>query len=769
MMLDSAMPYLLLGLQLLLIVLGLVFVIGGIDELFVDVVYMLRQVYVRLVIRRKFPPLTEARMVEIPEKPVAILIPCWDESAVIRRMLDNTIRTINYSNYQIFIGTYPNDAQTQREVDLAREVYGNVNRIVCPKDGPTNKADCLNWIYAGIKRYEKDNGITFEIFVMNDSEDIVHPLYLKLFNYLIPRKDMVQLPVFPIIPKWWQFTAGHYADEFAENHARDMVVREILSKSVPSAGVGSGYSRRALELLAGDNNNQLFNIDSLTEDYDFGMRMRKFGLRQIFVRQVLQRQVSRKSLFTGKTFLTTQRDIIVIREFFPRTFRTAVRQKARWIMGIALQGWAKLGWRGNFWVRYMYYRDRKALVANQISMMANCIVPVIAAILVYQLFFPEAYHYPPLVEPETWLWYLLQINLFFFFWRVFLRLIYVWRIYGFWQGLLSAPRLVWGNTINFVATLRALRLYLRYLLTGKTIAWDKTDHVYPSEEELVAYRRRLGDLLLDRRFITVAQLDNALERQKQTHMPLGRVLLDLGLISQDKLVQVLGVQFRLELREIDPYQVPLDAIAALPRETAVANEAFPLEIGPNGALAVAVQRPPTPQALMAMEQAAGRSIELYLATQSDLTFAIRRGFDRLETVAGTKEQSVGHFLKDNGVLTQSQLEEAVRKRRQCYARLGDVLVREGLLDYTRLQEAEAVFFGQPSSRGRFGDFLVSQGYITVAQLQQVLVAQETSCPPLRDVLCELGFVTPDVVEKAARELATGTERTARSDTSDGAA
>ena len=38
---SEVMPYLLLGLQLLLIVLGLVFVIGGIDELFVDVVYML--------------------------------------------------------------------------------------------------------------------------------------------------------------------------------------------------------------------------------------------------------------------------------------------------------------------------------------------------------------------------------------------------------------------------------------------------------------------------------------------------------------------------------------------------------------------------------------------------------------------------------------------------------------------------------------------------------------------------------------------------------
>ncbi|EFL49762.1 General secretory system II protein E domain protein [Solidesulfovibrio fructosivorans JJ]] len=749
---ELIMPYALLGLQLLLIGLGVIFLLSGFDELFIDIVYMLRQAYRYLIIRRKHPRLTEEQLLAPPEKPVAIMIPCWDESAVIRRMLDNTIRTLNYSNYQIFVGTYPNDPKTQREVDLAREAYGNVNRIVCPKDGPTNKADCLNWVYAGIKHYEKEHGTTFEIFVMNDSEDLVHPLYLKLFNYLIPRKDMIQLPVFPLIPKWWRFTPGHYADEFAENHARDMLVREILSKSVPSAGVGSGYSRRALEMLAEANNNQLFNIDSLTEDYDFGLRMHKFGLRQVFVRQVLHRRVSRKSRFTGKPRAVTKPEFIVIREYFPRTFRAAVRQKSRWIMGIALQGWASLGWQGGFWTRYMLYRDRKALLTNQISMLANCIVPVVAALWLYQLLFPDAYHYPPIVEAGTWPWYLLLANIFFFFWRAGMRMLYVWRVYGFWQGLLSVPRLIWGNTINFVATMRALRLYARFLATGKTIAWDKTDHVYPSEAELVSYRRRLGDLLLDRRFVTVAQLDAALARQKETGQPLGQVLLDMGLTSQHELVQVLGQQFRLEPREIDPYLVPLDAIAALPREVAVANGVFPLEILPSGSLAVAVESPPSPQALMDMEKAAGRSIELFLAAKSDLAFAIRRGFERLDESTTPEEHSVGKFLKDRQMVTEEQFEDAARKRRACYTRLGDILVRGQVLDYARLQEAEARFRSRAQSTGRFGDFLVGQGYITTDQLAQALREQETSCPPLREVLCQLGYATPDMLADAAREM-----------------
>jgi len=46
--------------------------------------------------------------------------------------------------------------------------------------------------------------------------------------------------------------------------------------------------------------------------------------------------------------------------------------------------------------------------------------------------------------------------------------------------------MIWGNVINFLATCRAIKLYVKYLVTGKSIAWDKTDHHYPTESELAA-------------------------------------------------------------------------------------------------------------------------------------------------------------------------------------------------------------------------------------------------------------------------------------------
>ncbi len=740
-MIEDYLPFLLVGLKALLMVLSVVFLISGLDELLFDIVYVARRLYYKLYISRRYPPLTEDKLLAVPEQLVAIMVPCWDESAVIRQMLQNTIQTINYTNYHIFVGVYPNDPATHREVELVRETYANVHRVVCPKDGPTNKADCLNWVYEGIQVFEKDNGLRFDIYVMNDSEDLVHPLYLKLFNYLIPRKDMVQLPVFPLPGRWWQLTRCHYMDEFAENHSKDLAVREILSKSVPSAGVGSAYSRRAMEALAADSNNQLFNINSLTEDYDFGLRLSKFGYPQIFVRHALRRMTTKKTLFGG-TRKVERKEYVVIRELFPLTFSQAVRQKGRWVVGIALQGWALLGWQGSFWHRYLLARDRKSLLTNQVNMLGNFVVPLVAGISLWQYLDPEAYRYPPLVDPDSFLWYLTFVNLFFLLWRMAWRAVYVHSIYGGFQAALSVPRLFWGNLINFCATWRAIRIYTKYLFTGKIIAWDKTAHVYPTEAELRSYRRKLGDLLLDRRFVSVAHLEEALEIQKTTGQPLGDVLVSKGYIKEDDLVQTLGMQFRLTHAAIDPYRIPLEVLALLPRETALARDMMPLRITERGALAVAVLAPPSPEGLRRLEQIVGMPVELYITSKSNLAFALRRGYERLNGSGDGHDDMLGAALVDAGACTREQLEEALRVQRSRYARLGDILVQQGVVPHARMGQLVDQYLGNGSSK-RLGDFLVESGAITTAQLEDALAVQAGKVPFLGEVLSGMG------VDKAA--------------------
>src|SRR3546814_6704843 len=56
-------------------------------------------------------------------------------------------------------------------------------------------------------------------------------------------------------------------------------------------------------------------------------------------------------------------DLVCTREYFPATLTVAVRQKARWMTGIALAGWDRLGWQGSLAERWMRFRDRRGPLA----------------------------------------------------------------------------------------------------------------------------------------------------------------------------------------------------------------------------------------------------------------------------------------------------------------------------------------------------------------------------------------------------------------------
>ena len=511
---------------------GIIFLISGLDDLFVDLVFVCRSAYRKYTVERKYPRLTERQLFAKAEQRVAVMIPAWDEAAVIRPMLENTLRSIQYGNFTIFVGTYRNDLATQAEVDAVCARHPEVVKVVTPHDGPTNKADCLNCIFHRIRQYEQETSLPYAIYVMQDCEDVIHPLCYKLFNYLIPRKDMVQLPVESLELRWNKFTGGHYLDEFAQSHYKDMIVREALGANIPAAGVGAAFSRRALDKICVARDGELFSIDSLTEDYEFGFRLGELKLKQAFVRFTVPKTVTRKNVWTGKPEQVTRPDAVCVREFFPDQFKFSVRQKSRWVVGITLQGWRNLGWTGNLATRYMLFRDRKAILTNLANLLGYLMVLLISAVYLLEWLQPEAYSYPSLIEANSILWKILYINGLLFLIRVGMRAYCVLRIYGPLQAGLSVPRMIWGNLINFLATVRAVNQYLQFLKTGKFIKWDKTAHQYPKAEELVGYRRKIGDLLIDSEAITPDQLRHALTLQSSQPKRVGEILQELGWLQR---------------------------------------------------------------------------------------------------------------------------------------------------------------------------------------------------------------------------------------------
>lgn len=698
--------------QLLLCAFGIIFLLSGIDDLVIDAIYIGSKIISTLRHTYK-ESVGEAELLEQQEAFIAIMIPAWDESAVIRPMLVNMVKTIEYHNYHIFVGTYPNDQHTREEVDIVAAEYPHIHRIVCPNPGPTCKSDCLNAVYEGILLFEQEQRLTFSAFVMEDCEDLVHPLHLKLINHYIPRYDMVQLPVFPLERPWQDFTSGHYIDEFCELHGKDIVVRQLLSGSIPAAGVGCAFSRKAVSAVARARE-EIFNTSSLTEDYEFGLSIGALGLKCIFVNQLIPDITVKQD--TWKRNGLPDRHISV-REYFPSTFRTAVKQKSRWVLGIAIQGWANLGWKGGLATRYMLARDRKTLVTSEVSLLGYLIVIFVVCLQTYTWLAPDSYRYPPLVEQGSWLSRILFVNMFFLINRLSWRIYSVYRIYGAPQCWLAIPRQVWSNIINGFATNRAIYLFLRAKLLGKRIAWDKTAHVLPTHVVAAHSPRRLGEILVARGVISAEQLEEALQIQKSGGAPLGSILVLLGSISEDELLTVVAEQTQRPRRSIDPWLTPVEVLRTVEHRWAVAFSVYPLEILSDGAVLLATADPLSRSEQSEIESGIGRAVEICWAPRAQVALAIRYGYQRAELIEADQAEndSQGREVSDFSDLARSGE----------YRRLGDLLVEQGAVGFRELKLAAKQFAVEGGCR--FGEFLLKYGYVSREDLDEALRRQQVAC------------------------------------------
>ena len=321
--------------------------ISGVDDLVVDAVAIF--VAVRTKTQKNRP--TRRELFARAQKPVAIMVPLWREDAVIARMVQQNTAAILYRNYHFFIGAYPNDEPTLNEISRLEARFEHVHLAICPHQGPTSKADCLNWIFQNVLAFEQQNWLRFEIIMTHDAEDVIHSDSLHWVNFYSEDFEMIQVPVLPIPTRLREWTHGVYIDEFTEYQTRDMPARQAMGAFVPSNGVGTGFRRDALDALAAADQNRVFEPLCLTEDYENGLRLRLRGAKQLF--------------------LPLQGQGMATREYFPHTLRTAIRQRTRWVMGIALQSWDRHGWSGGFVQKYWLWRDRKGILGNPASLLTN--------------------------------------------------------------------------------------------------------------------------------------------------------------------------------------------------------------------------------------------------------------------------------------------------------------------------------------------------------------------------------------------------------------
>ena len=653
------------------------FLLSGLDDMIFDTQFLLF-----LWRQRKKEPITLQQMRLEQEQWIAIFVPAWQEGGVVNKMADYASKVVLYDKYDIFIGVYPNDPETNHCVDEVCAANPRLHKVVVPHPGPTSKADCLNWLYRAMRLREIPGQREYAMVSLHDSEDVLHPLTLKVYNYFVPKiYDMAQLPVFALELPIWKFWVGNiYVDDFAELHTKDMFIRESIGGVVPSAGVGTAFSRKLLESLGADNEGDPFRIGNLTEDYEIGIRAKRAGYRVGVVSYPIERLVRRprKDGTMGPPEVVTE--VVAVREPFPTNFNVAVRQRSRWILGISFQTWEQAGWAGSWAVRYTLLRDRRAPLTHFINMIGY----IVLAFALFQVTFrytPWAaqYYVPPLFAADSLLCKIAILCTCLLVYRMIQKMISVYTIYNFKQAIFSVPRLMVSNMVNFFATVRAVRMYLAYKLFGTPMVWLKTAHVFPGEAELSEYKRTIEDLLVSEGLVTREQIVAALEVEKGASVPMA--LLRLNLLDENQFTDIWSKYSKLPAQAFNPTQVSGSLLKQFSERQSVQLGMIPVK-EENGIVTLALREPLVEgQAMELKNTFGGKTIQPVLCKPSNLELIRARGYTRLVLPPSRVEAMLGRFQQASGAQPESFLDILVTAH-TARRSLPDALIGRGALDET---------------------------------------------------------------------------------------
>lgn len=446
----------------LLLFAGVFFLIGAVDDLATDFTWL----WLRLTGRVETPTVDRAQLQHAPlNGPMAVFIPAWSEDEVIGDTIAHALSVWPQQALRLYIGCYRNDPATIAAAVGAANDDPRLRIVIHNCEGPSTKADCLNRLYEAMRDDERRMGRLFAGVVFQDAEDLVDPGGLGLLDTAIADgADFAQLPVEPLPQARSRWIGSHYCEEFAEAHGKAMVVRDALGAALPGAGVGCAVARGALQRLCRQRYDlRPFSAESLTEDYELGLGIAAIGGKSRFVR--VRGEDGR---------------LVATRAYFPAQIDHVVRQKTRWVHGIALQGWDRVGWSSGLVETWMRARDRKGPLTALVLLIGYMLLALtLLSWLAIELGFGEPVALSPLLKT------LLIANLIAFAWRAGWRFAFTARNYGIVEGLRAVLRIPLTNVVAIMAGRRAIAAYTRTLM-GRDVEWDKTPHnAHPARAECV--------------------------------------------------------------------------------------------------------------------------------------------------------------------------------------------------------------------------------------------------------------------------------------------
>jgi type IV pilus assembly protein PilB len=188
------------------------------------------------------------------------------------------------------------------------------------------------------------------------------------------------------------------------------------------------------------------------------------------------------------------------------------------------------------------------------------------------------------------------------------------------QGLITNEQLV-----------EALQVHKR---TGVSLGTVLVNLGYITDDDLTSVlgaqtqldqRKRIGEVLIDQGLITEDQLQLGLEEQKKTRLQLGKCLVQLGYISDNKLVDVLSAQLDVQHVVLENFNFNRTLVGLIPEDMARRYKAIAL-FEKDGVLTIAMADPTNLRTIDHLKFKTGKEIDAVIASEKSIVAAIDKNY-----------------------------------------------------------------------------------------------------------------------------------------------
>lgn len=138
-------------------------------------------------------------------------------------------------------------------------------------------------------------------------------------------------------------------------------------------------------------------------------------------------------------------------------------------------------------------------------------------------------------------------------------------------------------------------------------------------------KKRLGEILVDSGLITQEQLKIALEAHKKRQLPLGKVIVEMNLLTETQISECLSQQVGFPYVNLSLRPIPPEIVSLVPARLIQRYAMVPFDLK-DERLYVAASDPSNIEAADAIRQVTRRDLELYFATDEDIQFVMNRFF-----------------------------------------------------------------------------------------------------------------------------------------------